>query len=56
MGASYAGSDQHALANLNPPHLAAMFPYVAMHNYHTNSMRQGGCMELRFSIYAFSWR
>jgi uncharacterized protein len=53
IGASYAGSDQHALANLNPPHLAAMVPYVAMHNYHTNSMRQGGCMELRFYIYAF---
>src|SRR5262252_3037774 len=48
IGASYAGSDQHALANLEPPHLAAMVPYVAMHNYHTNSMRQGGCMELRF--------
>jgi putative CocE/NonD family hydrolase len=53
IGASYAGSDQHALANLNPPHLAAMVPYVAMHNYHTNSMRQGGCMELRFYVYAF---
>jgi len=53
IGASYAGSDQHALANLQPPHLAAMVPYVAMHNYHTNSMRQGGCMELRFYNYAF---
>jgi putative CocE/NonD family hydrolase len=53
IGASYAGSDQHALANLNPPALAAMVPYVAMHNYHTNSMRQGGCMELRFYNYAF---
>jgi putative CocE/NonD family hydrolase len=53
IGASYAGSDQHALANLRPPHLAAMVPYVAMHNYHTNSMRQGGCMELRFYNYAF---
>ncbi|HUX85556.1 MAG TPA: CocE/NonD family hydrolase, partial [Chloroflexota bacterium] len=53
IGGSYAGSDQHALANLNPPHLAAMVPYVAMHNYHTNAMRQGGCMELRFYSYAF---
>lgn len=53
IGGSYAGSDQHALANLRPPHLAAMVPYVAMHNYHTNSMRQGGCMELRFFSYAF---
>jgi putative CocE/NonD family hydrolase len=53
MGGSYCGSDQHALANLNPPHLASMAPYVAMHNYHTNSMRQGGCMELRFYSYAF---
>ena len=53
IGGSYAGSDQHALANLSPPHLAAMVPYVAMHNYHTNAMRQGGCMELRFYSYAF---
>lgn len=53
IGGSYAGSDQHALANLRPPHLAAMVPRVAMHNYHTNSMRQGGCMELRFYSYAF---
>lgn len=53
MGCSYSGSDQHALANLGPPHLAAMFPSEAMSNYHTGSMRQGGAAELRFLVYAF---
>jgi putative CocE/NonD family hydrolase len=53
MGCSYAGSDQHALANLAPPHLTAMFPSEAMSNYHTASMRQGGAAELRFLVYAF---
>lgn len=53
MGCSYSGSDQHALANLAPPHLAAMFPSEAMSNYHTGSMRQGGAAELRFFVYAF---
>lgn len=54
IGLSYSGSDQHALATLNPPHLAAMFASEAMANYHTGSMRQGGAMELRFMIYAFT--
>ena len=53
IGLSYSGSDQHALATLHPPHLAAMFASEAMANYHTGSMRQGGAMELRFMIYAF---
>jgi uncharacterized protein len=53
LGLSYSGSDQHALATLAPPHLAALFAAEAMSNYHTGSMRQGGAMELRFLIYAF---
>lgn len=53
VGLSYSGSDQHALATLRPPHLAAIFAAEAMSNYHTGSMRQGGAMELRFLIYAF---
>lgn len=53
IGLSYSGSDQHALATLRPPHLAAIFASEAMSNYHTGAMRQGGAMELRFFIYAF---
>lgn len=53
VGLSYSGSDQHALATLDPPHLGAIFASEAMSNYHTGSMRQGGAMELRFLIYAF---
>ncbi|MFZ0218156.1 MAG: CocE/NonD family hydrolase, partial [Candidatus Dormiibacterota bacterium] len=52
IGLSYSGSDQHALATLAPPHLAAMFASEAMSNYHTGSMRQGGAAELRFLVYA----
>ncbi len=51
-GLSYSGSDQHALASLAPPHLAAVFASEAMSNYHTGSMRQGGAAELRFLVYA----
>jgi len=53
MGASYCGSDQSALATLNPPHLAAMVPRVGAHNYHHASMRHNGALELRFLIYPF---
>lgn len=53
MGASYAGSDQSALATLNPPHLAAMAVRVGASNYHHSSMRHNGAAELRFFIYAF---
>jgi uncharacterized protein len=51
-GLSYSGSDQHALASLAPPHLAAVFASEAMSNYHTGSMRQGGAAELRFLVYS----
>ncbi|HTE85879.1 MAG TPA: CocE/NonD family hydrolase [Dehalococcoidia bacterium] len=53
MGLSYSGSDQTALATLDPPGLAAQFVSEGMSNYHTSAMRQGGAMELRFVIYAF---
>jgi putative CocE/NonD family hydrolase len=53
MGGSYCGSDQSALATLNPPHLSAMVVAVGTSNYHTSSMRQNGALELRFMVYAF---
>lgn len=53
MGASYAGSDQSALATLNPPHLKTMIVAVGASNYYHCSMRQNGALEQRFMIYAF---
>jgi len=53
MGGSYCGSDQSALATLNPPHLKAMVVAVGTSNYHTSSMRQNGALELRFMVYTF---
>ena len=53
MGGSYCGSDQSALATLNPPHLKAMIVAVGTSNYHKSSMRQNGALEMRFVIYAF---
>jgi len=53
MGDSYAGSDQGALATLNPPHLATMIVAVGASNYFHSSMRHNGALEQRFQIYAF---
>ncbi|RJQ61157.1 MAG: CocE/NonD family hydrolase [Desulfobacteraceae bacterium] len=53
MGDSYAGSDQGALATLNPPHLSAMLIAVGASNYYHSSMRQNGALEQRFLIYTF---
>jgi putative CocE/NonD family hydrolase len=53
MGDSYAGSDQCALATLNPPHLATMIVAVGASNYYHSSMRHNGTLEQRFQIYAF---
>ncbi|OGG51650.1 MAG: hypothetical protein A3F84_29340 [Candidatus Handelsmanbacteria bacterium RIFCSPLOWO2_12_FULL_64_10] len=53
MGGSYCGSDQSALATLNPPHLRAMVVAVGTSNYHKSSLRQNGALELRFMVYAF---
>lgn len=52
MGGSYCGSDQSALATLNPPHLKTMIVAVGAANYHHASMRQNGALELRFFIYS----
>ena len=53
MGDSYAGSDQSALATLNPPHLSTMVVAVGASNYHHSSMRHNGTLEQRFMVYAF---
>ena len=53
MGDSYAGSDQCALATLNPPHLSTMIVAVGASNYYHSSMRHNGALEQRFQIYAF---
>ena len=53
MGASYAGSDQSALATLDPPHLACQVVGQGTSNYHVSSLRQGGALEQRFIRYAF---
>ena len=53
MGGSYCGSDQSALATLNPPHLATMIVAVGASSYYHSSMRQNGALEQRFMIYAF---
>src|SRR5262245_35509162 len=53
MGGSYCGSDQSALATLNPPHLRTMIVAVGASNYYHCSMRQNGALEQRFMIYAF---
>ena len=53
MGGSYAGSDQAALATLNPPHLSSMIIDVGASSYFHSSMRQNGALEQRFHIYVF---
>ena len=53
MGDSYAGSDQCALATLDPPHLSTMIVGVGASSYYHSSMRQNGTLEQRFQIYAF---
>ena len=53
MGGSYCGSDQSALATLNPPHLTTMIVAVGASNYYHCSMRQNGALEQRFMLYAF---
>ena len=53
MGGSYCGSDQSALATLNPPHLTTMIVAVGAASYYHASMRQNGALEQRFIIYAF---
>ena len=53
MGGSYCGSDQSALATLNPPHLTTMVVSVGASNYYHASMRHNGTLEQRFHTYIF---
>ena len=53
MGGSYCGSDQSALATLDPSHLKAMIVAVGASNYYHGSMRQNGALEQRFHVYVF---
>ena len=53
MGGSYAGSDQSALATMDPSHLSTMIVAVGASNYYHGSMRQNGALEQRFMVYAF---
>jgi putative CocE/NonD family hydrolase len=52
-GTSYPGGTQHALAELNPPHLTTMVPVDALSNCGISGMRQGGAFELRFMNWIF---
>src|SRR4051812_42876669 len=47
-GTSYPGGTQHALAELNPPHLTTMVPVDALSNCGIAGMRHGGAFELGF--------
>ena len=53
MGDSYCGSDQSALATLNPAHLGTMIVGVGASNYYHSWMRQNGALEQRFQMYIF---
>jgi putative CocE/NonD family hydrolase len=53
-GTSYPGGTQHALAEMNPPHLTAMVPVDAVSNCGVAGMRHGGAFELRFMNWIFN--
>jgi putative CocE/NonD family hydrolase len=52
-GTSYPGGTQHALAEMNPPHLSAMVPIDSVSNCGVSGMRHGGAFELRFMNWIF---
>jgi putative CocE/NonD family hydrolase len=52
-GTSYPGGTQHALAEMNPPHLTTLVPIDAVSNCGVSGMRQGGAFELRFMNWIF---
>lgn len=54
MGTSYMGWVQSALAILDPPHLASMFPNVSIFNAGLHSVRHSGAMEMRWIAWAFN--
>jgi putative CocE/NonD family hydrolase len=53
-GTSYPGGTQHALAEMNPPHLSTMIPIDALSNCGISGMRHGGAFELRFMNWVFN--
>jgi putative CocE/NonD family hydrolase len=53
-GTSYPGGTQHALAEMNPPHLTTMIPIDSVSNCGISGMRHGGAFELRFMNWIFS--
>jgi putative CocE/NonD family hydrolase len=53
-GTSYPGGTQHALAEMNPPHLTTMVPIDALSNCGVAGMRHGGAFELRFMNWIFN--
>jgi putative CocE/NonD family hydrolase len=53
-GTSYPGGTQHALAEMNPPHLTTMIPIDALSNCGFAGMRHGGAFELRFMNWIFN--
>src|SRR5262245_40501464 len=52
-GTSYPGGTQHALAEMNPPHLTTLIPIDALSNCGISGMRHGGAFELRFMNWIF---
>lgn len=54
IGTSYPGGTQHALAEMNPPHLSAMIPVDALSNVGIAGFRHGGAFELRFVNWIFT--
>ncbi len=53
-GTSYPGGTQHALAEMNPPHLTTMIPIDSNSNCGINGMRHGGAFELRWMNWIFT--
>jgi len=53
MGTSYGGWVQSALALLNPPHLASMFPNVSIFNAGLHSVRHSGAFEMRWLAWTY---
>jgi putative CocE/NonD family hydrolase len=52
-GTSYPGGTQHALAEMNPPHLTTLIPIDSVSNCGVSGMRHGGAFELRFMNWIF---
>jgi uncharacterized protein len=54
IGTSYPGGTQHALAEMNPPHLTTMIPVDALSNVGIAGFRHSGAFELRFVNWIFN--